>query len=279
MLLGNLDNAVYFKKVFTDVEVFTAFVKDVVGIDIDIDVVETEKVLLRQNASIRFKMDLFAETKDHRVIVEIQKVDYDHNYNRFIHYFLSNLIDQQTDSATYSFAKEVYTVILVTAPYRISEKNGQPIKDDVLLATLNPQTLGGQVREMYGHKLIFLNPNYTGPDTPKDILDWMNLIQESIKHPRNPQINFEKPAIRRAAALAEMDGLSPEELYEAKNEESRRETIAVVAADAVKEATIGNIERALRIGKQSKEDIAELFEVTLDFVSQVESRMEKGLGA
>ena len=43
-MLANLDNEVYFKKVFTDVEVFTAFVKDVLGIDMHISKVETEKV-------------------------------------------------------------------------------------------------------------------------------------------------------------------------------------------------------------------------------------------
>ena len=80
MLLGSLDNEVYFKKVFTNVEVFRAFVKDVVGVDVDIDHVETEKVLERKTSPIRFKMDLFAESRDHRVIVEIQKVDYDYNH-------------------------------------------------------------------------------------------------------------------------------------------------------------------------------------------------------
>ena len=43
-MLASLDNEVHFKKVFTDVEVFTAFVKDVLNIDIQIDKVETEKV-------------------------------------------------------------------------------------------------------------------------------------------------------------------------------------------------------------------------------------------
>ena len=33
-MLTNLDNEVFFKKVFTDVEVFTAFVKDVLCIEL-----------------------------------------------------------------------------------------------------------------------------------------------------------------------------------------------------------------------------------------------------
>ncbi|MDX1908018.1 MAG: hypothetical protein SF053_15665, partial [Bacteroidia bacterium] len=77
-MLSNLDNEVYFKKVFTDVEVFTAFVKDVLGIEMQIDQVETEKVLPSTVSAIKFKMDLFAEDKNTRTVVEIQKVDYDY---------------------------------------------------------------------------------------------------------------------------------------------------------------------------------------------------------
>lgn len=274
MLLGSLDNEVYFKKVFTNVEVFKAFVKDVVGVDVDIDKVETEKVLERKTSPIRFKMDIFAESKDHRIIVEIQKVDYNTNYNRFIHYFLANLIDQQASSKDYAFAKEIYTIILITAPYKISEKDGTPIKDDVLLTTLNPQTLAGEVRHLYGHKLIFLNPNYRGADTPAEIMDWMNFIQESIKNPSNPSINLSKPAIRKAAELAEMDAVTAEELYEAKNEEERKETAAILEEFGRKQEKIRGIRSAIGKGKMSKEDIAELFEVTLAFVLQVESEMD-----
>ena len=44
-MLTNLDNEVHFSSISTDVEVFTAFTKDVLGIDIKIKRVGTEKVL------------------------------------------------------------------------------------------------------------------------------------------------------------------------------------------------------------------------------------------
>ena len=72
-MLANLENEVHFKNVFTDIEVFTAFVKDILGIDINITKVETEKVLLDQVSPIKFEMDLFAEDEKARTIVEIQK--------------------------------------------------------------------------------------------------------------------------------------------------------------------------------------------------------------
>lgn len=269
MSLGNLDNEVYFKKVFTDVEVFRAFVKDVAGVDMDVDKVETEKVLERRTTPIRFKMDLFAESKDHRVIVEIQKVDYSTNYNRFIHYFLANLIDQQTSSVDYSFAREVYTIVVITAPYKISERDGRPIKDDVLLTSLNPRTLAGEVREVFGHKLIFLNPNYLGDDTPAEIRDWMMLIHESIKNPDNPKINLEKAAIRKAANLAALESATPDELYEAKNEEERKATAAVLEAYGAQNEKLRGIRNAIKMGKLSRQEIAEMFEVTVEFVEEV----------
>jgi hypothetical protein len=43
MQLGRLDNEVIFKKAFTNKVVFTAFVKDVLNIDIEVDKIETEK--------------------------------------------------------------------------------------------------------------------------------------------------------------------------------------------------------------------------------------------
>ena len=43
MTLARLDNEIFFKKAFTDMPVFKTFVKDIVGIDVDPDFIETEK--------------------------------------------------------------------------------------------------------------------------------------------------------------------------------------------------------------------------------------------
>lgn len=42
-MLGNLDNEVIFKKAFTNKIVFKAFVRDILGIEIEVDKIETEK--------------------------------------------------------------------------------------------------------------------------------------------------------------------------------------------------------------------------------------------
>lgn len=278
-MLANLDNEVHFKKVFTDVEVFTAFVKDVLGIDIHIDKVETEKVLPSKVSAIKFKMDLFAEDINTRTVVEIQKVDYDYTYNRFSHYFLANLVDVQRRSENYSFDKEIYVIVVVTSAYKISDKTGQPVKNDVLITDINPRDLKGQIIQMTNHKMIILNPTYIQPDTPQDILDWMNLIHESMKNPENPNINMAKPAIVKAAKLADKDDLTPEQLAESKIQTMRKQAVAYIeqqaAEEAIEKTDKKRITQALKRGKLTIEEIAEDFEVSVEYIQQIADEMQK----
>jgi DNA-binding transcriptional regulator YiaG len=234
-MLANLDNEVHFKKVFTDVDVFRAFVKDVLGIDMHITKVETEKVLPSKSSAIKFRMDLFAEDTESRTVVEIQKVDYDYTYDRFTHYFTGNLVDIQRTSKTYEYAKDIYIIVVVTSAYRMTDKNGVLIKDDVLITDINPRTLNGEIRDMHNHKLVILNSTHTNLNTPPAILDWLDLIKESMKNPENPQINTSKPAIVRAALLGQTDNIDPEEVADAKIEEMRKETLARVEIEARKD--------------------------------------------
>ena len=276
-MLANLDNEVHFKKVFTDVEVFKAFVKDVLGLDMHITKVETEKVILPKVSAIKFRMDLFAEDTDNRTVVEIQKVDYDYSIDRFTHYFIGNLIDMQRSSRAYAFAKDVYIIVVVTAAYRISDKNGKPIKDDVLITDVNPRTLNGELRDMYNHKMVILNTTHVTDDTPPEIRDWLDLIIQSMQHPENPKINKLKPAIVKAAQLAELDNIDPEQLAEAKIQEMRKEMVAIIEDSARNESRIEtekkvkneSIVKALKRGKLTITEIAEDFDVSIEYVGQI----------
>lgn len=273
-MLVNLDNEVHFKKVFTDVEVFTAFVKDILGISIHIDKVETEKVLPSKISAIKFRMDLFAEDEESRTVVEIQKIDYDYSYDRFAHYFMGNLIDMQRSSKDYSFEKNVYIIVVVTSAYRISEKNGKPIKDDVLVTDINPRTLKGEVRDMHNHKLVILNTTYVSADTPEKIKDWADLIIQSMKNPENPKINKNNTAIAKAMQLANLDDLSPEQLADAKIHEMRKATLALMQSEGKREERDNGIRKALKRGKLTHAEIAEDFEVSLEVVAQLAAEMQ-----
>jgi len=228
MKIANLDNEVHFKNVFTNVEVFRGFVKDVLGIDMNIEKVETEKVLPSQVSPIRFRMDLFAEDKAKRTIVEIQKMDYDYAYDRFSHYFFANLVDAQKRSSDYAYEKEVYLIVVVTSTYKIKEKSGVLITDDVLITDTNPRTLRGDKRYMHDHKMVILNAINADDDTPEPIKDWLDLIVESTKEEQDlDKINRNKAAINKAVQLAELNSLTPEQRAESKVQEMRKRMIAI----------------------------------------------------
>ena len=242
MKIASLDNEVHFKKVFTDVEIFTAFVKDVLGIDIEIDKVETEKILPSKVSPIRFRMDLFAEDVNNRTVVEIQKMDYDYAYNRFSHYFYANLVDLQKSSQDYSYAKDVYVIVVVTSAYKIKNKNGKLLRDDVLVTDTNPRTLKGDKRYMHDHKLVMLNAIHANDDTPKAIKDWLDLIVESMKEEQDlSKINTDNAAINKAVNRAILDDLSPEERAESKVQYMRKRMIALTKQEGIEETKIAAV--------------------------------------
>jgi len=280
-MLVNLDNEVHFKNVFTDVEVFKGFVKDVLGLDLEIDKVETEKELYPTVGATKFKMDLFAEDEKNRTVVEIQKVDYDYTYRRFLHYFLGNLVDVQRNSAkSYRFGKEVYVIVVVTRAYQIEEKSGEPIKDDVLITDINPRTLEGQLRHMHNHQMVMLNTEFVDKNTPQEIKDWLDLIKESMNNPENPNINLSNPAVARAAQLAETENIDPDELYEARIHEMRKATLAVAVDTAVEKKEVEmqlkidkSIKNALNSG-MDKSQIMSIFGVSEEVIERLEKEIK-----
>lgn len=235
MQLARLDNEVIFKKAFTDKVVFKAFVKDVLNIDIEVDKIETEKKFEPKIGYIDFELDIYAESVDKRVCVEIQRVEYDHHFDRFLNYFLLLIAEQQKTSKEYGIEQTVYMIVVLTTKYTISEKNGQPIKDEFLLINLNPQTIRGEVRDLYGHQFVCLNPNYPDTDTPQKVRDWLDLIYQSIHNPQRPVLNIQNEGIKKAAELISFENLTPEERTKSKNKEASLITIAKVEYNAKKE--------------------------------------------
>ncbi len=225
-MLGNLDNEVIFKKAFTNKTVFKAFVRDILGFEVEIDKIETEKKFEPKIGYIDFELDIFAETIDKRIAIEIQRVEYDHHFDRFLHYFLMLIAEQQKRAEEYNIDQTVYMIVVLTNRYTISDKNGKAIKDEVLLLQINPQTLKGEVRDLYGHQLVCLNPNHPTKDTPQAIRDWLDLIYQSIHNRERPVLNTKNEGIRKAVELISFENLSPEERAEAKKKEAGRITIA-----------------------------------------------------
>jgi len=221
-MLGNLDNQVIFKKAFTNITVFKAFVRDILGIEIEVDKIETEKKFDPKIGYVDFELDIFAESIDKRIVIEIQRVEYDHHFDRFLHYFLMLIAEQQKNAKEYNIDQTVYVIVVLTAPYTIHEKNGKAILDEVLLLKINPQTLQCEERDLYGHQFVCLNPNHPDPDTPNQIRDWLDLIYQSIHNPQRPVLNTSNEGIRKAIELISFENLTPEERTQAKNQEAAK---------------------------------------------------------
>lgn len=279
MILARLDNEVFFKKAFTDEIVFKAFVKDIIGIEVEPAKIETEKAFQPKLGNIAFKYDIFAEDIKRRIVIEIQKVEYDssgyrHNFDRFLHYHLQAITEQQRSSEDYSVEKTVYTIVVMTAPYKVNAKTNVLYKDEVLISNLNPRNLRGIERKIFNHELIYLNPNYKGQDTPPNYRDWLDLIYESIHNPENPQVNTQNAGVKRATEIVSYENISPEEWEQAKIEASKRKVITLEREEEREETQIEIAKNFIAIGLDNVA-IAKGTGLTVEQVEQLRNETKK----
>jgi hypothetical protein len=115
--VASLRYDVIFKKVFSEPHIFTAFVKDLIGIDIEIDQVETEKSFSPIIGKVDSRFDLFAEDKKNRIIIDIQHKRYGDHYDRFLHYHCTALLEQITSFANYKPKMQVFTIDIKVKTY------------------------------------------------------------------------------------------------------------------------------------------------------------------
>lgn len=269
-MLGNLDNEVIFKKAFTNKIVFKAFVKDILGLDVEIGKIETEKKFTPKVGYVDFELDIFAESVDKRIVIEIQRVEYDHHFDRFLHYFLMVIAEQQRNAKEYNIDQTVYMIVVLTAPYTINDKNGRAVKDEVLLIDLNPKTLNGELRDIYGHQFVALNPNHPKKDTPQRIRDWLDLVYQSIHSPDRPVLNTKNIGIKKAVELISFDNLTPEERAVAKNKEAAKVTVAKIKNAGAIEIAKNSIEEGL-----SDELIAKITKLSLSKIQAIRKEVGK----
>jgi predicted transposase/invertase (TIGR01784 family) len=215
-MLAPLDNETVFKAAFSDKEVFVRFVKDIAGIDIEVDKIETEKKFQLKAGDIDIALDIFAESTDHRVIVEIQHIDYDYNFDRFLHSFMMAVAQLQRSAQEHEIDRTVYTIVVLTTPFKPDEKKYCGVRIEDLISSLDPRNLQDKIVPIYGHKLIFLNHHYRNNNTPANYRDWLDLFYESIHNPEDFHVNLENNGIRRAVELIEFEKLTPPQRHQLK---------------------------------------------------------------
>ena len=212
---------VIFKKAFGDPEMFTALVKDFLGIELEIDKVESDKAFIPSVSNVSTRFDLFAEDKKNRVIVEVQHVHYPDSYDRFLYYQCSAMVETVRSSSNYKFPITVMSLVFFTGT-----KSPNP-ESNIVVYDFEPRNLAGKLVENISkrnkkHKLIFVFTNSVGDSTPKNYAEWMRAINDSLDEEVNED-DYTNPNINRLFELIEKDQVTPEDRARMKDEYNQAE--------------------------------------------------------
>ena len=209
--VASLRYGVIFKKAFSQPDVFTAFVKDILGVDIIIDHVETEKSFPSPVGNVNNHFDLFAEDKINRIIVDIQHRRYPDHYHRFLHYHCAALLEQAVSSQDYRPALAVYTIVVLTS----GDKHGR----DMSLIDFDPKDRHGQGLGEIPHKIVYLCPKYLNDETPEAWREWLLAINDSLDE-QVDETHYHKPCVQKVFTSIQKNTLTPEDRARMKDEYS-----------------------------------------------------------
>ncbi|MBK9502018.1 MAG: hypothetical protein IPO06_22115 [Leptospiraceae bacterium] len=162
-----------------------------------------------------------------------------------------------------------------------------------MISNLNPKNIKGDELNIYGHCLVFLNPNYKNAETPARIRDWLDLVYESMHNPEKPIINSNNDGIKRASEILDFEHISPSEWEQSKIREGRKMVQMMAKEEGVEEGKIigreegkqeekersekekeDAIRKAISKRKLTLEEIAEVFGVSVEFVKHFPKEMD-----
>ncbi len=169
--VASLRYSVIFKKAFSRVDIFKGFIRDILGINIDIEKVETEKIFSIPIGNVYPRFDLYAEDKKNRIIVEIQHERYSDYYDRFLHYHCLTLLEQVKNYIDYQPSLRVYTIVVLTSANKHQR--------DVSVIDFDPVDLAGNKLGEIHHKIFYLCPKYCNEKTPALYQEWLDAITDS----------------------------------------------------------------------------------------------------
>ncbi len=201
-----------FKKAFSDPEVFSAFVRDVLGVDLEFTCVEQEKAFLPPVGKVDVRFDLFGEDLKHRAIVELQHVREDDAFSRFHHYHLVAQIEQVTSSKQYNVDRTVYTIVVLT---RLPDD--EHLRFDLASQSSDIITHDGRPLGLFKHRIVFVNPRALASTTPAALRSWLELIEDSLDS-HIDESAYPNPLFQKVIHAIETNRMSPQEMYRMKEE-------------------------------------------------------------
>ena len=202
--VASLQYGVIFKKAFCDVDVFKGFVRDILGIELNIDKVETKKESKPAIGKVAVKFDLYAQDNDGRVIVEIQhQYSTDDHYDRFLHYHCVALLEQAENAKNYKPPLAVYTIVVLTS-------SDTKYREDVLTIDFDLKTKTGKSLGEIPHKVVFLCPRHVDENTPAAYREWLDVIFDSLDGSIDESL-YLKHEVQKVVEHIQKSGVSPEE--------------------------------------------------------------------
>ncbi len=217
--VASLQYGVIFKKAFCDVDIFKGFVKAVLDIDLEIDVVETEKAFNPVIGKVDSRFDLYAQDEKNRIIVDIQHVRNKDHYDRFLHYHCAAMLEQVAKAENYRPPLKVFTIVVLTS--------GDKHQKDVLTIDFDPKDLNGNGINEISHKIIYLCPKYANEKTPAAYKEWMDAIQDTLDG-QVEESNYHELLIQKIFDAIENDHISPAErarMFDEFNDEEQKQTL------------------------------------------------------
>lgn len=231
-----------FKKAFSDPEVFTGFVGDVIGEKLHFTRIEQEKAFLPPVGRVDVRFDLFGEDVEHRAIVELQHVREADAFSRFHYYHLVAQIEQVTSSKQYDVARTVYTIVLLT---RLPED--ERLQFDLASQSSDIITHDGRPLGLFKHRIVFLNPRAVTANTPEPVRQWLELFEDSLDHTIDESA-FPNPLMRKVIQTIEEDNLTPQERYWYKEEAIWEDTKSKSFREGEKKGLHEGLEKGLKEG-------------------------------
>jgi len=266
--VASLRYGVIFKKAFSVPEVFKAFVRDFLNIELKIDHVETEKSFSPPPGKIDTRFDLFAEDKENRVIVDIQHIRYPDHYHRFLYYHCAAMMEMIADSKSYEPDTKVFTLVVLTS--------GDRHKKDIGITSFDPVDLTGRPYGEIPHKIMYICPKYVNEKTPEPYREWMLAIEDSLDGLVDESA-YKHPTIRKIFGLIEKDLITPKEYAVMKDEYGYRQLMDKEYEKGRDEGLKEGVEEGrrktaicmIKIGAFSEEQIAQATGLSLEEIRKL----------
>lgn len=244
---------VIFKKAFCVPEIFTAFVRDFLDIEMKIDRVETEKAFSPPIGRVDTRFDLFAEDRENRVVVDIQHIRYPDHYHRFLCDHCVAMMEMIASSKNYQPETRVFTIVVLTS--------GDRHKKDVGVTSFDPADLQGRPYGEIPHRILHICPKYANDRTPEPYREWMRAMEDTLDELVDESA-YSRPEILELFRRIEKDGVTPKENAAMKDEYSQRQIL-----DERLEKTAMNL---INMGVLTEEQIAQATGLSVEAVRQLQ---------